>query len=155
MLLKRLLVLLPALYMAVSVAHAQGNTQANTLAVSLFESARTFRCEFPQGSVQSWQEGVAVNASEMSVIPEIIYDNLDRKRATGRIIGNVASGDITVMPAAEALHLVELTGNGNLNITSIFPAQAADGRFLAAHSRHTGHAQAPVAGHYSGSCLGL
>lgn len=147
---------LAAVFMALAVGYtANASAKDAAVAVRLFDSAKTFRCEFPQGAVQSWQDGVAITASEISIIPEIIYDNLDRKQASGRIIGNVASGDITVMPAAQALHLVELTGNGNLNITSIFPAQASDGRFLAAHSRHTGHAQAPVAGHYTGSCLGL
>ena len=117
--------------------------------------ATTYRCSFP------------VNASvDMRVLPlkptvqrqqfDLIFDQVDLQKGTGRLIGNQGGSDVVVVPAAQAITLVESVGSGVLQITVIFAAKNADGSLQAVHSRHTvGFGGEPIPSQYYGSCKAL
>lgn len=122
--------------------------------VSAF-SASTYRCAFPVNA------SVDMRAAPLKPVVQqkpfdLIFDQVDLQKGTGRLIGNQGGSDVVVVPAAEAVTMVERVGSGILQITVIFAAKNADGSLQAVHSRHTvAFSGEPVPSQYYGSCRAL
>lgn len=87
---------------------------------------------------------------------DLVFDQIDRDKGTGRIIGNQGGGDVLVVAAREAMTLLERTAAGVFQVTVIYSARNADGSYKAVHSRHTvGVGGEPIPSQYYGSCMSL
>jgi hypothetical protein len=85
-----------------------------------------------------------------------VFDQIDSRAGTGRLIANQGGADVTVISATEAITVLEPLGSGLLHMTAIFLAQTRDGHFKAVHSRHTAFfGGVPVPSQYYGSCRAL
>jgi hypothetical protein len=82
----------------------------------------------------------------------LIFDNVDVGKQTGRVIGNQGGENILAVGGVQVLHLLEQTGTGNMNMTSVFASADPKTGFLrAVHSRHI-HIRGPIPSQYYGTC---
>lgn len=88
---------------------------------------------------------------------EIVFDQIDKKNGTARMIGNNGAENVIAIDGRDSVHLVEITASGNMNITTIF--QQRDARrnsFAGVHSRHvTLMSGGPLPSQYVGLCSKL
>ena len=118
-------------------------------------AASTYRCAFPVNA------SVDMRASPLKPVVsqgpfDLIFDQVDVQKGTGRLIGNQGGEDVVVVPATEAITLVERVASGILQITVIFAAKNTDGSLRAVHSRHTvALGGEPIPSQYYGSCKAL
>jgi len=71
---------------------------------------------------------------------------------SAQLIGNIGAETIPVINGREALSFLEVTGVGNVNLTTVYKGALPDGRLPAAHSRHTGRATDPTITQFLGTC---
>ncbi len=122
---------------------------------SRLHSAKTFRCEFAVG-VSTRMNGdkplPKLNKDKL----ELVFDQLDMEKGTGRLIGNIGGADVTVLSSVEALSIIERTMSGSLQVTVIYLSQLPDGTFKAVHSRHTTMlGGVPMPSQFYGTCQAL
>jgi hypothetical protein len=87
---------------------------------------------------------------------ELIFDQVDAQKGTGRLIGNFGGSNVTVLAADEAITILEPVSTGIVQITVIYAARAGDGTFKAVHSRHTSvPGGEPLPSQYYGTCRAL
>ncbi len=98
-------------------------------------SVRSWKCEFPSLAVADWAQNEPTPTLEQQAFSFHI-DNVDVRAGNARMVGNAGSEDLFVLSRAGALHFLEITPTGNLNITTIFSAVAGAGTLKAVHSRH-------------------
>lgn len=98
-------------------------------------SVKSWKCEFPSLAVADWAQDEPAPALKEQTFSFHI-DNVDVPAGKACIIGNAGSADLVVLSGAGALHFLEITPTGNLNITTIFSAVAGPDRLKAVHSRH-------------------
>ena len=84
-----------------------------------------------------------------------VIASINVEAGTAQIVGNAGASDVVLSLGADNMSFVESTPVGNLNITTVYTGTAADGRFLAVHSRHVGHGTDPMLSQMYGLCEGL
>jgi hypothetical protein len=69
--------------------------------------------------------------------PPLIFDSIDIKKRTARLIGNQGAGDATVIANLTGITFIERTRVGNFNFTTVF-FSCVEGTedYIAVHSRH-------------------
>ena len=103
----------------IRLAAEQGDAEAQ-YASSLFQ-AQSVRCEWGQGTTVSWDGGrPSLEQGSFGNEAGIIFDSIDTQAGTGRIIGNAASGDISVVVTPVGLTFIEQVPSGGLNFTTVF-----------------------------------
>jgi hypothetical protein len=112
-----------------------------------------FKCSFETGYFTVFEGNTFKSERSGGVAFTIAAINLDA--GTAQIVGDVGAADLLLLSGNENLNFIEPTPVGNLNLTTVYPATAADGRFLAVHSRHVGHSADPWFSQYYGFCEGL
>lgn len=118
-------------------------------------STKTFRCVFTVTAHVNMDTDVPRVKTSADGF-ELIFDQVDLKKGTARLIGNAGSEDVTVFSGSESITFIERTGTGNLQVTAIYMAQERDRRFKAVHSRHTAILGGiPIASQMYGACLAL
>lgn len=145
----RLSVSARSLLLIVALATLAAATNAQTL--------QSFRCTFGPGVAANWDKGKLgierTNFGKPSA--EIVFDAINIKDGTGRIIGNGGASDISVV-SIYPLTLLELTGSGNPIITTIFQRQAdTNGQLAAVMSRHVVSFGGALPSQYYGTCKPL
>ena len=116
---------------------------------------KTFQCIFSvnaYAAMESDNPRLEIRREEFS----LTFDQIDGAAGKGRMIGNQGGEDVTVVPAPEAITMIEVLGSGLLQITVIYAAQKSDGQFKAVHSRHSAmFGGMPVPSQYYGACRAL
>jgi hypothetical protein len=136
------------------------------LAIALFsfESVATempsivsAKCTFSDSTSSFFDDGklswrIERNTNEKM---EITFDQLNSKDGKGRLIGNNGSGDVSVLFGQYELTLLEITGGGNVMITSLQIGNGYDhaGRVQAVHSRHPAGPTALLPSQRVGTCI--
>jgi hypothetical protein len=117
-----------------------------------FSETYSFRCKYSTGNFSNFAKGSPSTESDKGII-DSIFDNLNLEKKTGRLIGNEGGNDVTVLPGNNSLNILEFTGSGNLNITTIFLLKDPkyQGKFPVVQSRHT-LANGPIPSQYLGFC---
>ena len=87
------------------------------------EDVSSLRCTFEsQIGSQRWEPGsrpeLSVGEGDWEPL-QFFVDSIDRENQKARMIGNVASVDLAIIPSSELLHLIELTPAGGLNVLTI------------------------------------
>jgi hypothetical protein len=121
-----------------------------------FAQTLSVRCKFSDGQATDFDKGVprAVKTNDMS---ELVFDQIDTKKGTARLIGNQGAGTIQVFRGMESIHLIEATESGNMNITTIYVSTKIKNQssFPVVHSRHTNTYTGPLPSQYVGVCSKL
>ena len=133
---------------------------APTLTVSkadpLFADIKTFRCDLGEGVGRELEPQ---KARSNEAFGEVIFDNVDYRNRSARLIGNVGSSTVQVIDGELAVSFIETTSVGGVVITSIFKATQTSpyGPYKAALSRHLAYTidNQASATQYYGTCRGL
>jgi len=92
---------------------------------------------------------------------QLVFDAIDPTSGTARLIGNAGATDVTLSVNAKGLHFIEVTGSGNLMVTTVFRTAAshgAPGTFVFVYSRHfalgsaAGDSNATIPSQHHGLC---
>ena len=117
--------------------------------------ARSLRCSFTGAAVTEFKDGrraITITQDKGSVV----FDDIDLERGTARAIGNVGAGNLTATWQANALWLLLRAPNGNLILTTVFPAyEPGTNHFVVVESRHWAIGQFASGEQDSGSCAVL
>lgn len=118
-----------------------------------YGQSMSFRCKFSDGQVVEFDKGTP-RASRSSDLSELIFDQIDSKSNTARLIGNIGAETVRAIHGPNFVHLVEITATGNMNITTIFIPQAIQRTGIAqvVHSRHVNTPTGPLPSQYVGLC---
>jgi len=120
-----------------------------------FLKAKSFKCNFENGNFASWENG-KIQSNATKDILSLIFDSIDYKKRTGRLIGNQGSSDILVNTTFGGINLIEITGAGSFITTTIYMPSARDNiedQFFAVHSRHIAPLlDLPMSSQYYGKC---
>jgi hypothetical protein len=122
----------------------------------VFGQSQSFRCNFSEGLNTNFDSG-RPSTKKSNDIGELVFDQLDPKKGTGRIVGNAGAGDVVVYNGNNSIHILEPTPSGNMNITTIFnPTKNSSGNFPVVHSRHINlPGSGPLPSQYVGLCKSL
>jgi len=114
------------------------------------------RCKFSTGQVTEFDKG-RPNTKRSSDFSDVIFDQIDIKKQTVRMIGNAGAETLPVVEGMNSVNLLEITGTGNLNVTTIFGIKNINERqFPVVHSRHvTLLSGGPLPSQYLGPCTRL
>jgi hypothetical protein len=124
----------------------------------------TLRCTAGAGHSTEWDTGKPVSkAGHFGKDGDWTFDRIDRKAGTARLIGNVGAEDIRIIDTPRALHFIEVTGGGNVNVTTVFATRVQGmgfDSFAYVHSRHQdigvpGHFASLISSQYHGTCRAL
>lgn len=125
------------------------------ISMNVFGQSQSFRCNFSDGTSTNWDSGKPSTKRDGSM-SEIVYDQIDVKKGTGRMIGNSGSENVQVLRGDGSTHIVERTQSGNMNITTIFnPTQKYSDLYPVVHSRHINLMSGPFPSQYVGLCKKL
>ncbi|MBL7020853.1 MAG: hypothetical protein ISR86_09975 [Nitrospinaceae bacterium] len=125
--------------------------------------AKSLKCSFESGVFTKFENEKW--KSKNSKMVDLIFDGINTDKQSARLIANAGTSDLSALLTPRALHLIEITGTGNYNLTSVFlpnqPAQksiSANEPFLAVHSRHLNipdpiNPVFPLVSQYYGKCL--
>lgn len=121
-------------------------------------TAKSFKCSWGPGAFTLW-EGEEFNIKIVEGMGDLFFDSIDWKENKARLTGGRGSGDVIIIRHNKVLHLVEATGFGGMNTTSIFANSVLGSHsgpeniFLAVHSRHiTTFTNDPMLSQYYGKC---
>ena len=123
-------------------------------AASLFQ-AQSIRCEWGQGTMASWNEGrPSLEQGSFGMDAGMVFDSIDTRAGTARIIGNAAAGDISVVVTPVGLTFIEQAEAGGLNFTTVFThfVEPENVARVAVTSRHLGFSS-PFPSQYHGTCV--
>lgn len=113
---------------------------------------KTLSCSFTAGRAHTFEKG-RFKPTKASALKLDIAD-IDADKQTASLKGGNAVPTLRVVRAVNALHFIEIVGEGYMNITTVYDAEAAGKPMPAAHSRHFGVLGQPVVSHYVGTCTG-
>ena len=85
----------------------------------------------------------------------IIFDSIDTQAGTGRIIGNAAAGDISLVVTSVGLTFIEQVPSGGLNFTTVFAhfVEPENVALAAVTSRHLTIIDHPLPSQFHGTCV--
>jgi hypothetical protein len=111
-------------------------------------------CRFRDGRAHAYDKA-RFKATKASPITLEIAD-IKPDEQTALLKGLRGTSTLRIVRAVNALHFLEVVGEGYLNVTTVYdkdPARkAADGSLPAVHSRHFGVLGQPIVSHYVGYC---
>ena len=115
-------------------------------------AARSLKCSFGRGASADWKAGrpnVTLDRAGADFI--LHFDSIDPDKRTARLIGNQGATDVSVLRTATGLHFLEVTGSGNINLTTAFARMVPEG-FIAVTSRHLDLTRLPYPSQSHGTC---
>jgi hypothetical protein len=127
------------------------------------QSKISIRCQFDTGnSAEYVGQDIRQKRQATGDLPPLTYDQINARENSARLITGTGTNDVYVMTGAiGSVHLMESTGYGNLNITTVFNISQITFKnsVPAVHSRHNasprGNSTNPIPSQYYGSCLAL
>ena len=83
----------------------------------------------------------------------LIFDSIDLKNKTARIIGNEGADNVTVLLTLSGITFIEITGADNITITTVFPFYIkGTNQFAGVHSRYMNLMFEPLPSQFHGTC---
>jgi hypothetical protein len=107
-------------------------------------------CSFTTGSARSYDKGRFKPEKASKVAFDI--DKIAVEQQTAVIKRGEAIGTLRVVRAVNALHFLEVVGEGYLNVTTVYDRDAKATKHPAVHSRHFGVLGQPIVAQYQGLC---
>jgi hypothetical protein len=116
------------------------------------EDPKSYVCAFSTGAAFAYESEAfkpekvgPINFEIKSVNPEM---------QSADLVTPAGARPLRVVRAVNALHFLEVVGEGFLNMTTIYDRDDAKAAHPAVHSRHFGVLGQPVIGQYQGFCQG-
>ena len=128
-----------------------GPASAEDSAFKQLLSARSLKCVFGPGSMAEWKGG-KLTFTGGRFDETLHFDSINVKTSSARLIGNQGASDVQVVATASGLTFIEITGFGNIMVTTVFGAHNNEGNLIAVTSRHTSVFDKPIPQQYYGSC---
>jgi hypothetical protein len=117
------------------------------------EDPKTYACTFSTGAAFAYDSGAFKPEKVGPITFEIAAVNPELQSAD--LVTPAGSRPLRVVRAVNALHFLEVVGEGFLNMTTVYDSDdAKGGAHPAVHSRHFGVLGQPVIGQYQGFCQG-
>lgn len=119
---------------------SEEKTNDNNLVNKLI-TAKTLKFIPLKSCTANWKKGnpklLVDNDVTDKEFPPLIFDAIDLKKRTARIIGNQGATDVVAITTLTGITFIEQTGAGNLNYTTVF-FSCVEGTedYIAVHSRH-------------------
>ena len=119
---------------------------------TLADDPKSFSCTFDTGVAFSFANG----AFKPEKVGPISFDigNINAEIQSADLVTPLGTRPLRVVRAVNALHFLEVVGEGFLNMTTVYDRDDIKGAFPAVHSRHFGVLGQPVIGQYQGFCQG-
>jgi hypothetical protein len=138
-------------------AFVHGRTILAALALLVPVSAaaddpKTYSCNFTTGAAMAYEGGTF----KPEKVGPIAFDiaNVNAELQSADLVTPAGSRPLRVVRAINAMHFLEVVGEGFLNMTTVYDRDDAKGEHPAVHSRHFGILGQPVIGQYQGFCKG-
>jgi hypothetical protein len=116
------------------------------------EDPKSFTCTFATGAAFSYESGSFKPEKVGPITFEIAAINPELQSAD--LVTPAGSRTLRVVRAVNALHFLEVVGEGFLNMTTVYDRDDVKAAHPAVHSRHFGVLGQPVIGQYQGFCQG-
>lgn len=105
-------------------------------ALNQLKEVQSLKCTFGKGYSAAY-EGPNFSMKEISDEFGFVFDSIDLKNRTARIIGNVGAADVVAFLTNGGLQFLEETAVGNIMFTTVFPHfKVKPIEFTAVTSRH-------------------
>ena len=111
---------------------------------------KAFACSFPAGVMHAYDKGRFAEEKASPIAFGIAA--IDTKAQTAELRTESGTGTLRVVQAVNAMHFLEVAGEGFLHITTIYDKDEAKGAHPAVHSRHFGILGQPLVTQYHGYC---
>lgn len=117
---------------------------------------QSFRCNFSEGMRTNYDSGKP-STKKANDIGELVFDQLDVKKGTGRLLGNSGASDVSAFLGSNSIHIIEQTMSGNINITTIYDkVKNSLENYPVVHSRHINlPGSGPLPSQFVGLCKKL
>jgi hypothetical protein len=109
-----------------------------------------YACSFNIGSARSFDKGRFKPDKPGRVAFEITAIAIDQQTAAAK--RGETSAVLRVVRAVNALHFLEIVGEGYMNITTVYDRDPKATKHAAVHSRHFGVLGQPIFSQYFGFC---
>lgn len=132
---------------------AQG--QVRNQALDRLLRAKSLRCEFAEGTTASWDRSkVKLERGTFGKGGITVYDSIDIKKGTARLITSAGAGDVAAMLTAIGITFIESVPNGGLNIATAFARylDTGDEYFISVMSKHVDVGGGPLPSQWHGAC---
>lgn len=119
----------------------------------LSQSGPALRCTFGAGSMVEWRGDKPTVEVENWGGPPVLITDLDVEAGTAILSGGAGYAIVAVQPVPGAIHIVERTPSGTVNLLTVYGA-ADSGNYPASYSRHivSSFADRPIVSQYHGRC---
>ena len=114
--------------------------------------AKSLRCNFGAGVATKWGDGAAKTEKAKLTDEPIIFDSLNPKSGSVRVIANQGAEDAALLVAPGTLTIIETTDFGNVMTTTVFSTESQPGRYKAVTSRHVDIFGSLLLQQYYGTC---
>jgi len=109
------------------------NTQASLSPV--LATAKSVKCAFPLYAIGTWTDGEP-KAELKKASLSVAFDQINTEDGTARANGPYGDLHIIAKLSIWSLHLLEISGEGMLRITTVFDKESRPGKYKAVHTRH-------------------
>jgi hypothetical protein len=123
----------------------------------------SIRCSFDSGNAADFVgSDIKQKRLPKGDLPPLTFDQINARENSARLITSTGTNDVFVSTGrVGSVHLLENTGYGNMNITTVFNISQITftNSVAAVHSRHNASPQGsstnPIPSQYYGSCVAL
>jgi hypothetical protein len=110
-------------------------SHAQTALSPVLGAAKSVKCVFPLFAIGTWTGGEA-KAEIKKASLKVAYDEINAEDGTARSIGPFGDSHIIAKLSIWSLHLLEMSGEGMLRLTTVFDKENSPGKYKAVHTRH-------------------
>jgi hypothetical protein len=114
------------------------------------DEPKVFACTFAAGATHSYDKGRF--AAEKAAPLAFGIAGINPQAQTAELRTASGAGPLRVVQAVNAVHFLEVAGEGFLNLTTIYDKDEGKGAYPAVHSRHFAILGQPVVTQYQGFC---
>jgi hypothetical protein len=123
--------------------------------------AKSLKCYYSEGYTGIWDDGKLIiekgNFATSERDSAMVFDSIDFKKGTARLIGNQGSSDVIVLATPAGISFIEKTPVGYLMITTVFAYyKKGTDEFVCVYSRHVGSFSplklGPMPSQWHGTC---
>jgi hypothetical protein len=121
--------------LVILVFPGSGAADAQTSLSPVLAAVKSVKCAFPLYAVGTWSNGEPTAELKKASL-SVAFDEINTEDGTARAKGPFGDLHIIAKLSIWSLHLLEISGEGMLRITTVFDKESRPGRYKAVHTRH-------------------
>jgi hypothetical protein len=98
-------------------------------------AVKSVKCAFPLYSIGTWTSGEPSAELKKGSL-SVAFDEINTEDGTARANGPFGDTHIIAKLSIWSLHLLEISGEGMLRVTTVFDKESRPGKYKAVHTRH-------------------